>query len=152
MKAITICQPYAHLIMLPETDPRHKRVENRTWPTNYRGPLAIHAGKSRAWLDPGESETGEGRHNNYGILVSRMVFGCILGTCELLDCIRYDDLGLGNRTSAQLHAKYPWLADHQHASGPWCFVLGRVKRLEKPVPFRGAQGFYEIPDSILGGS
>lgn len=28
-----------------------KRVENREWPTSYRGPLLIHAGKSREWLD-----------------------------------------------------------------------------------------------------
>ena len=45
MKALTICQPYPHLIMLGE-----KPVENRTWATSYRGPLAIHAGKSRQWL------------------------------------------------------------------------------------------------------
>ena len=44
MKVITICQPYAELILLGE-----KRVENRTWPTNYRGTIGIHAGKSKAW-------------------------------------------------------------------------------------------------------
>jgi hypothetical protein len=49
MKALTICQPYAHLIVRGE-----KRVENRTWPTRYTGPLAIHAGKSRQWLSPGD--------------------------------------------------------------------------------------------------
>ena len=46
MKAITISQPWAHLIVRGE-----KRVENRTWPTEHRGPLAIHAGKSLAELD-----------------------------------------------------------------------------------------------------
>ena len=45
MKALTICQPYAEMIANHE-----KPIENRTWPTSYRGPLAIHAGKSRAWL------------------------------------------------------------------------------------------------------
>lgn len=51
MKALTICQPYAALICLPSTDWRHKRVENRKWFTSYRGPLLIHAGKSRDWLE-----------------------------------------------------------------------------------------------------
>lgn len=31
MKALTIFQPYAHLICLPGDDDRSKRVENRTW-------------------------------------------------------------------------------------------------------------------------
>ncbi len=44
MKALTICQPYAELIMRGV-----KRVENRTWATRYKGALLIHAGKSREW-------------------------------------------------------------------------------------------------------
>ncbi|MBL8815985.1 MAG: ASCH domain-containing protein [Planctomyces sp.] len=40
MKAITIWQPYATLIMLGA-----KRFETRSWPTTYRGPLVIHAAK-----------------------------------------------------------------------------------------------------------
>lgn len=41
MKAITVQQPWAWCIAAG-----HKKVENRTWVTSYRGPLAIHAGKS----------------------------------------------------------------------------------------------------------
>ena len=45
MQAITICQPYASLIIgWPAMPPEIlKRVENRTWPTRYRGPLVIDA-------------------------------------------------------------------------------------------------------------
>lgn len=39
MKALSIRQPFAHLILIGV-----KRIENRKWPTLYRGPLAIHAG------------------------------------------------------------------------------------------------------------
>lgn len=41
MKAITIKQPWATLIALGE-----KRFETRSWQTKYRGPIAIHAGKT----------------------------------------------------------------------------------------------------------
>lgn len=41
MKAITIRQPWAGLIAVGE-----KVYETRSWPTKYRGPIAIHAGKS----------------------------------------------------------------------------------------------------------
>lgn len=40
MKAITIRQPWASLIAIGD-----KLYETRTWPTKYRGPIAIHAGK-----------------------------------------------------------------------------------------------------------
>jgi activating signal cointegrator 1 len=47
MKAITIWQPYATLIMLGL-----KRYETRHWSTSYRGPLIIHAAKR--WDDDRE--------------------------------------------------------------------------------------------------
>lgn len=40
MKALTLIQPWATLIMLGE-----KQIETRSWNTKYRGKLAIHAGK-----------------------------------------------------------------------------------------------------------
>jgi ASCH domain-containing protein len=39
MKAISIRQPWAHFIVKG-----YKDIENRTWKTNYRGPILIHAG------------------------------------------------------------------------------------------------------------
>ena len=41
MKALTVKQPWATLILAGEKD-----VENRTRRTNYRGPLAIHVAKT----------------------------------------------------------------------------------------------------------
>lgn len=113
MKALTICQPYAELIARGE-----KWIENRTWPTSYRGPLAIHAGKSRDWLDDGEEQEHPG-----------MAFGAVVAIADLVDCRRVEDLP-------------PELANHEHANGPWCFVLENVRRID-PVPARGAQGFWE---------
>lgn len=50
MKAITIKQPFAELIVSGIKD-----IENRTWTTEYRGELAIHASKQAAapqeWLN-----------------------------------------------------------------------------------------------------
>lgn len=40
MKVITLIQPWATLIALGE-----KTIETRSWSTNYRGTIAIHAGK-----------------------------------------------------------------------------------------------------------
>jgi len=44
MKTLTVCPGWAELFFLPK-DP--KDIENRSWPTSHRGPLLIHAGKSK---------------------------------------------------------------------------------------------------------
>ncbi len=114
MKALTICQPYAELIARGE-----KPIENRTWPTSYRGPLAIHAGKSRDWLDDDDEQR-----------FPEMPFGAVVAIAQLVDCRRVTDLP----------AIYQ---GHEHANGPWCFILADVQRLPTPIPARGAQGFWE---------
>lgn len=50
MKALTIRQPWASLIALGV-----KTIETRSWPTKYRGPIAIHAGKHPITLAFAES-------------------------------------------------------------------------------------------------
>lgn len=76
MKALTICQPYAELIVRGL-----KPIENRTWPTSYRGPLLIHAGKSREWMDADDLDAYPG-----------MVFGALVGRVNVVDCVRVEKL------------------------------------------------------------
>lgn len=127
MKALTICQPYAHLIVIGE-----KRVENRTWATRYRGPLVIHAGKSLAWM--GDTPR-----------TPDMAFGAIVGLCDLVDCIDIDEPG----SFLLARDKYPWFADHEHVEGPYCFVLNNVRRFDVPIPWKGTQGFWDVPRNAL---
>lgn len=128
MKALTVCQPYAELIARGE-----KRVENRTWYTHYRGTLAIHAGKSREWLN---GTTDEELEKFYG---RRVEFGAVIATCTLADCIKLGDIQRGHYALTQ-----PWLRDHVHTLGPFCLLLQDVRRLEHPIPCRGMQGFWEF--------
>jgi hypothetical protein len=121
MKALTICQPFARLIVVGE-----KRVENRTWPTGYRGWLAIHAGKSLKWLR-GEKPTPD------------MAFGAVVGLAKLVDCLDFHDI-----VNSRHDEKYPWLKRHEHMEGPWCWILSDVVRLNEPVPYRGQLGLFDI--------
>ena len=75
MKAITIHQPYAHLVATGD-----KRVENRSWLITYRGPIAIHAGKSLLWLDLNDDKT---KDVEYDIDLSDMAFGAVVATAEI---------------------------------------------------------------------
>jgi hypothetical protein len=49
VKALTVRQPWASLIVRGQ-----KVIENRGWATDHRGPLLIHAGRSRADLGDGD--------------------------------------------------------------------------------------------------
>lgn len=139
MKALTICQPYAELIArcdVRETWPDHLRkpMENRTWCTSYRGPLLIHAGKSRAWLGDDDEDAAL-----YSVNVSTVAFGAIVAEAELYDCLAVEKLPAD-------------LAANEHANGPFCLLVRNVRRLPEPIPYRGAQGLFDIPESVLAGA
>jgi hypothetical protein len=127
MRALTICQPYAHLIALGE-----KPIENRDWFTSYRGPLLVHAGLSFSWLEEGDRE----RYPD-------MAFGAVVAVAELVACLRLSDGPQG------WPSRYQRLYGHEHANGPFCFVLDAVRRLPSPIPCRGAQGFWAPPREVL---
>lgn len=119
--AITICQPFAEYIATGE-----KRVENRTWPTQYRGVLLIHAGKSRAWLDGADPRA--------------FIFGAIVAVAKLIDCKHIDSRDWGELEQ---------LRSHRHTFGPCCWILDGVVRLREPVPVNGAQGLWRpSPDAV----
>ena len=74
MKALTIKQPWATLIMQGD-----KRFEFRGWQTKYRGDLLIHAGK-------GIDKEAMKRLEKY--LPAKLPYGEILGKVKLVDCIK----------------------------------------------------------------
>lgn len=129
MRALTICQPYASLIA-----EGRKRCENRRWPTSFRGMIAIHAGKSREWLDTLHPDEP---------MPNPMPFGAVIATANLVDCVKLTDV-----IDGVLGDAYGWMLDDRHAEGPYCFVLEDVTPIE-PVPFRGAQGFFFFPDRLV---
>lgn len=74
MKALTIKQPWATLIMQGD-----KRFEFRSWQTKYRGDLLIHAGKC---IDK------EAMKRLAKYLPEELPYGKILGKVKLGDCIK----------------------------------------------------------------
>ena len=72
MKALTIREPWASLIIN-----EYKKYEFRSWKTNYRGKILIHAGLGT------DKEMLE-RFKNYNL---SYVNGAIIGEATLVDCI-----------------------------------------------------------------
>jgi hypothetical protein len=70
MKALSIRQPWAELILRGEKD-----VENRSWLTHHRGPLLIHASKTlvRESMD------------EFGLDEETIPRGALVGVVEVVD-------------------------------------------------------------------
>lgn len=77
MKVLSIKEPYASLVMN-----KKKTIETRSWKTNYRGELYIHASQStipKEYLQrEGLKELIEDINMNYGHIICK---------CQLSDCI-----------------------------------------------------------------
>lgn len=139
MRALTVCQPYASLIIGWDGMPEEfqKQTENRTWEMSYRGPLLIHAGRSRKWLD---SWPGPAPHD--------MPYGALLGIVDVVGCVRKNHDGFRAR---DLEA-WPWLADHMHAEGPFCIIVGNPRRFAEPILYSGQQRVFHVPDKVIAGA
>lgn len=126
MKAISIMQPWAELIVAG-----HKDIENRTWKTNVRGEILIHAGKKfdmNGWEYLANNWHKIGLPCAVGDLLERMRpvdyhCGGLVGQVHLIDCVTE-------------HAS-SWKAE-----GTYGFVLANPKRLDFK-PMNGRLGFFE---------
>ena len=78
MKVISIRQPWAALIVHGFKD-----IENRTWPTRYRGPVLVQAALR------GDHVSSEEIDRRFGVRLSCVLpLGGIVGVTEIVDCVR----------------------------------------------------------------
>lgn len=116
----------------------HKPVENRTWQTDYRGPLAIHCGLSRKW-DDNSLKFLRGLRLNPPAEIPR---GAILAVANLVDIVEYEPPPanpLLEPDDRDPRIRTP------HAFGPFCWCLEDVQALAEPVPHTGFVGIKDLP-------
>lgn len=94
MKAITIKQPWSALIVQGIKD-----IENRSWPTKYRGRVLIHASASPVrrpkyapiafpyTLEQESELSSKGIYAAFGKLKIPQINGAIIGSVEIIDCV-----------------------------------------------------------------
>ena len=135
MMALTISQPFASLIASGE-----KWIENRTWFTTYRGPLAIHAGKGTQYLTAKELK----QYPHAAIIAVGYLVECF--ELARLDARDDDEPICTPRWSDVCSKTVGDVKAHKHAEGPWCWVLGGVVKVDA-IPARGAQGLWFPSDA-----
>lgn len=125
MKALTIKEPWASLIIN-----NYKTYEFRSWKTNYRGKILIHAGLS---LEKKESKNFEDYNLNYQC-------GNIIGEATITDCILVTKefnkklLDINNKVYKNNHENlYAW-------------KLENIVKYENPIPIKGKLGLWNYKE------
>lgn len=169
-RGLTIHEPWAWLIASDFTNAGRcvKPVENRTWPTTQRGPVAVHA--SSSWATVLDADLLQDVCDLHPAIAERMLshahlkgstpedrsgfnliyhVGCIVGVVEIVDCLAFDP-GLEDFRDVCAAAGYgAWYDSHaippaEFASGPYCFILANPRQFTQPIPCKGALNFWYL--------
>lgn len=143
MKTISLWQPWASAIALGL-----KTYETRKRFASYRGPIAIHAAKTK------NRELVDAFHQ---LLVRRDVcaafhaagfytfeslpLGAIVAVASLEGCT------LTEIVSPHITHLERALGDYTPGRCAWS--LARVRPLREPLPWRGCQSFFDVPDNVI---
>ena len=137
MKALSIIQPWASLIALGA-----KKIETRSWRTEYREPVAIHASKripEDCWLlcfeEPFKTALAEFFMGNSIYIPT----GSIVAIATIADCIPVEQI------SPELATE---IAFGNYEPGRFAWLLTAVKRFQRPIQCKGAQGLWTVPEEI----
>ena len=141
MKALPLWQPWASLVAMGA-----KRVETRGYSPWRLGlqlgqRIAIHATKreSELWLCEQEY------FFDY-VGGQSLPLGALIATCTLA---RASEITEASAAALLEHNPQEHAFGH-YAPGRWAWVLTDVLALPEPVPFRGSQGTFDVPDELMG--
>jgi len=126
MKAISLWQPWASAIALGL-----KRCETRHWSTSVRGPLLIHAAK-RWTLEQQDFALDMG-------LGLPLPLGALVATARLVRVFPTSYRAVSEQERA-------W---GDYSPGRFVWILDDIRALPEPIPWLGAQGFFDVPDDAL---
>ena len=126
MKVLTIKQPWASLII-----EGYKSYEFRSWKTNYRGKILIHAGLSL-------EKSVASKFVEYNL---KYDLGCIIGEAELTDCILVDE-----KFNQELRNINPLVYDKSNHVEKYAWKLENIKKYDNPIYVKGKLGLwnYEV--------
>jgi len=152
MKAISLWQPWATLIALGA-----KKIETRSWRTAHRGPLAIHAAQkmTREMKLLCERDPFAGALDNLFAAGDELPLGAIVAVCELSNVLMIANGPKGTYLFGHLGSNdfqsvaEPELSFGDYAPGRYAWILANIRRLDVPIPCRGAQGLFDVPRDVL---
>ncbi|NEQ64761.1 MAG: ASCH domain-containing protein [Symploca sp. SIO2D2] len=156
MRCITLHQPYATLIALGL-----KHYETRSWATNYRGALLIHAAKKNAATNQIQAinlflgEQGLPKElNEFVKTAHELPVGCVVAIVDLSKCLKMAD-GWGADPDPPLLETIIQTKSYLERSvgywkpGRYAWRLEDIHALPKPIPCKGKQGLWIPSDELI---
>ncbi|GMV26906.1 MAG: hypothetical protein AMXMBFR58_29370 [Phycisphaerae bacterium] len=151
MKCLTICQPWAWAIVGDSaggvTIDGPKRIENRPWLMTYRGPLLIHAGKSEKFW--GDGLRGWWDRNVVKPMLPApglVPWGSVCGVAYVHGAYELRAEALLMANTLRLPDQEPFASQHPGAK---YILFSHARAFEKPVPWRGQQFLFDVPESAV---
>ncbi|GAA3940565.1 hypothetical protein [Hymenobacter algoricola] len=148
MKALSLIQPYATLIMLG-----YKQYETRSWSTKHRGTLAIHASAGKpAWARKVCQENMHIRQvlSAHGLTFDTLPRAAVLGICQVNHMLKIcapsaaeseHEIEAGDLRPVEV-------ACGDYTPGRWAWDLDKVLELPTPIPQKGALSIWELPTEV----
>lgn len=131
MKVISLQEPYATFIAKG-----YKLIETRSWQTNYRGEILIHASKSKNFLNKIKNPEVLNLLNKVNLN-----YGKIICKAELVDCIEMTESFIeeikNNNKEEYLLGVYE--------KGRYAWILRNVQLLDRPIEANGKLNIWEYP-------
>lgn len=125
MKVLTIKEPWASLIVQG-----FKKYEFRSWKTNYRGKILIHAGLSKENVD---------KFKDYNLDISS---GKIIGEAYITECILVDE-NFDNKLRKLDENVY----GNDHV-GLYAFKLEKIVKYDKKIKVKGKLGLWNYNEKM----
>ena len=122
MKCLSICQPFAELIIQNK-----KTIELRTWNTKIRGEFLVHA----------PIKVRKEAYEKLKIK-EKLTTGAIIGKVELWDVKKYESLKEIQIDKKKHHSS---TISHDKIFG---FILKNAKPFRIPIPWKGQLGFFDV--------
>ncbi len=121
MKCLSICQPFAELIIEGK-----KTIELRKWNTKFRGEFLVHAAKNILEEDCRRMK----------ISSKTLMTGAIIGKVNLVDVKKYE-------SNKELKAdKTKHYSSSDFPNNKYGFILEKPKRLRVPIEYSGKLNFF----------
>ena len=141
MKTLSLLQPWATLVVMGV-----KQIETRSWRTDYRGPLLIHASKGKA----GEIFAQEAPFKKYIPNFKQLPFGYIIGKVTLTDVIR---IGTGTlvHTSDEMmnHLTMEEKAFGDYSPGRFAWILQDAVAFKTALGAKGSLTLWEFDEGLI---
>lgn len=120
MRCLAVQQPWAWTLISGAKD-----IENRTWSTDYRGPVVILASGTKARVNY------LARLKGFPKAPVDFTYGALIGVVDVIDVVPLSEA----------------LEDNPWAWGPYCWRIGNARKFAEPISAKGKLNLFTLsPD------